>query len=302
MAFVVAFFGIYLIVRGYWKHGMAAFFAGVSWFLVATKILIPYFGGPGGAFGYWTYSQVGDNPAEAVKTIVTQPLKVMSQLFNPEVKANTLKAIFWPFFFLPLLSPIMIIGIPLILQRFLSDQTLYWQDNFHYTGTLSAILIMALTDVLGRIKKLPHPMAANLVLAISAASLIINLYNVPSRSLNSFADPNFWHLSGNEKVGYELLKTIPQEASVITQDRLIPHLSQRKYIYMLDYGQSFYNAEYIVIYSGSGTNPFATFADLRKYVEDKIEGKPYQLITETNGWVIWHNPGLRGQAPVEARL
>lgn len=300
MGFVVAFFGVYLAVKGYWKQGIVAFLAGTTWFALATQVFIKYFAGPTGGFGYWTYSNFGSNPFEAIKSIASEPVRAIGLLFTPEVKANTLKNIFMPWMFLPLVSPIIIIGLPLILQRFWSDQSLYWLADFHYTGTLSPILAMGAIDTLARIKNfIPNRnFAPQLVLAAACLMLIWHVDYIPQYQLRHLAESTYWQLSEGEKAGYRILKTIPQAASVSAQNSLLPHLSQRDYAYLIHNDQPFYYSQYIVFSAHPNLYPFETFEEGREYIESKLAGKGYQLIVNESGWLIWNNPAI-AEAPIE---
>lgn len=303
MGFVVAFFGVYLAVKGYLKQALIAFTAGVSWFLLATKVFIPYFAGPTGGFGYWTYSNFGDNPVEAIKNIFFNPTKAWHLLFNPEPKLTTLRAMFWPFLFLPLISPVMIIGVPLVLQRFWSDQSLYWLADFHYTGTISAILVMALTDTLARVKQfIPNQLfAKQVVLGLAGLSLLANLYYLPSRPLRHLAEPSYWYLSQSDRVGNRVLSAIPTDATISAQNSILPHITHRDYAYLIHKDQEFYYSEYIAISAHANLYPFTTFEEFRSYVEQKLAGKGYRLTVDESGWMIWENKQMNHRPPTTDR-
>jgi uncharacterized membrane protein len=299
MGFLVAFLGLYLLVKGYWRQGVAAFVGGVAWFGLAVDVFIPYFGrAGGGGFGYWTYSNFGNSPLEAIKTIVTHPIRAIQLLFTPDVKLYTLHAIFWPFLFLPLISPIMIVGIPLILQRFWSDQSLYWMANFHYTGTLAPILVMAATDSLARLKQRMSGRSWTdaAVWVVVFLMLAGNLYYAPKYQLRHLAEADYWQLSASDQTGRRVLATISPTASVSAQNSILPHLSQRNYAYLIHNDQPFYYSEYIVIAAGAKLYPFATFEMARAYVEEKLAGRGYELVVDEGDWLIWQNVQV-GQTP-----
>lgn len=300
---VVTSIGLYLFTQRYYKQAIIATLGGLTWFALATKVFIPYFAGPGGSFGYWTYSKLGSNPFAAIKTVITHPIQAAQLLVTPSIKADTLRSIFEVWFFLPLLSPIMIIGLPLILQRFWSDQSLYWMADFHYSGTVASILVLAMIDTLSRIKKyIPSKTTGNtMVLVVSILVLLANLHFLPRYQLRFLGEKSYWHLTSGDITGYKAIGLISEGASVSAQNGIIPHLSQRKYIYLIHEAQPLYLSEYIVIGNSASLLTSLKFEDFRKFIESKIAGHNYEVVFDENDWVVWHSPDMAGRAPVEAQ-
>ena len=292
MGIVVACVGLYLLVRRYYVQGLIAFTAGVSWFAIVTKFIIPYFAGPGGGFGYWTYSKLGNTPLLAIKNLITKPLAMAKLLITPQVKLDTLVSMFLPVLFLPIISPIFIIGLPLIAERFWSDQSLYWQANFHYNGMIAPILALGVIDTLANFRNwIPNrKLGQAVVLVLTVLILTLNVSNLPKYPLWNLTNPTWWQLSANDKVGYKVLATIPATSSITTQNTVLPHLTQRLYAYLVNPDTSFKYSEYIVIDLQSTISPFDSPASMRSYVETKIAGHGYQLVVDEGGWLIWHNP------------
>ncbi len=69
MGLVVAGFGLCLLARGAFRSGALLVAGGVAAVLVATKVLIPFFGGRDGF--YWRYEDLGDGPASALVHVLT---------------------------------------------------------------------------------------------------------------------------------------------------------------------------------------------------------------------------------------
>jgi uncharacterized membrane protein len=165
MGFVVAAFGVYLAAndltprrwhefwhelrqpRRYWLLLMVPI--GFGMVALVGDVIIPHFGGaPGRDF---TYTNFGPTTGAAVKQMVTHPTQVIVDLFSPAVKWQTLRWLFGPLLLLPLLSPISILAVPLIVERFLSDNPLYWGMPYHYNAFLLPILFLAAVDGAARL-------------------------------------------------------------------------------------------------------------------------------------------------------
>jgi len=234
MSLLVAFFGIYLLVLRHFKHGGILLFAGLAWFFTVTKLLIPFFAGKGHSFNYWNYDQLGSDLPSAAKTALTRPLYVLEIFFTPAVKVVTLVKTFGVTLGLSLLSPIIILAIPLVLERFLSTTSNHWQFYFHYGATVAPIVILAAADSLHRISRLKPfrkkgasharhvPVAASATLALLAVVLFaISPYTY-------VFEPSQYRLTSSDKAGYRMIAAVPDDASVCTTNRLAPHLGSHQ--------------------------------------------------------------------------
>ena len=229
MSIVVAFFGIYLLITKQFKHGLILLSAGIVWFLVATKIFIPLFAGGGRVFNYWSYTQLGVDLPSALIAIATNPFFALSLLFLPLVKVVTFVKTFGVLLGLTFFSPLVILAVPFILERFLSSNENYWQFNYHYGATLTPILIMAAADGIQRISnyKILHKLrlirfstGISCLLAIIAVALFI------ISPMNFIFKPSNYSFTEDEKRGHMITKRLPIQKSICTTNHIAPHLGK----------------------------------------------------------------------------
>lgn len=230
LTFLVASFGIVFLLDRQWRLGVLLALSGGLWFLLVTKVLIPFING-GRKFGYWTYTQFGPDPFSAAATAFKRPLFVLENLFYPKAKLKTGFYFFAPFLFLPLLSPLIILAVPLVAERFLSTNQNYWFLDFHYTATLSPIVAIAGIDSLSRLSKIFKK--RHMAEVASVAVMLISVYLLPRFPLSRLTQIDYWRLSQSDQIGQQMLEMIPDEASVVAQDTISPHLTHRKEIYEL---------------------------------------------------------------------
>jgi uncharacterized membrane protein len=290
----VFFFGVYLLATRQLKQGLISMLAGVVWFFAAIKIFLPFFIEPhamranrvGSYYRYWSYNQFGPDPWGAFKTIARDPLLVIRTLFSPQTKLYTYWYIFHPFLFLAFFSPLFILAIPLIAERFLSENSQFWGTDFHYSATLTPVVIMASVDSLAhaarRIKKID---SRYLVIPVSIMALIINLYLLPRFPLWNLTRSDYRQLSPSDLTGREALSLIPPTASVVAQAAITPHLSHRRLIFMLNPLASIPDADFIVASERINPYPFQSFQDIKYYL-DAQQARGYRKIFEEEGWVI----------------
>jgi uncharacterized membrane protein len=145
MCFFVLAFGVWLLLVRHWRQGVAAMLAGVIWYPIVTKLIIPSMAG-GGSFRYWRYQDLGDSASGALLRIAGSiTLPVVVALNNPE-KATTMAFMFGAFLWLSLYSPLLVLTVPLLAERMLSSTTSLWGTSGHYSLTIAPVLAMAAAE------------------------------------------------------------------------------------------------------------------------------------------------------------
>src|SRR5205085_3750259 len=139
---LVAFFGIFVAVKGRRALGAAIAAYGVAAYLLITKVAMPHFAGPGHGFAYWSYDQLGPDLPSALWQMVRHPWATVQLFVTPGVKWHTLLAIFAPFLFLPFGSSLILLTVPLLSERFFSSGHQYWVIGYHYSATIAPILAL----------------------------------------------------------------------------------------------------------------------------------------------------------------
>jgi uncharacterized membrane protein len=168
MGLLVAGIGVWLaltagkrepMVSRQWLVGIGLVVAGVAWTAFATYVLIPAFGGNGDY--YWAYGAapggvvgLGNNVPQVIEYIVRHPVGSFLMLFNSPLKRQTLKYLLAAFGFLPLLSPVFIMVIPLLVERMLNTKfDNWWVMAFQYNSYLVVPLVLAAVDGAARLDR-----------------------------------------------------------------------------------------------------------------------------------------------------
>jgi uncharacterized membrane protein len=127
--------------------------AGGAYTALATYVLIPAFGGQGDF--YWAYSSLGHNLPQAVGHIVSHPGQFVRMMFSPPGKLYTLKWLFAVFCFLPLLSPLALVALPLLVERMQAGPAFaaWWGIRGQYNAFVVVILVFAAVDGAARLDR-----------------------------------------------------------------------------------------------------------------------------------------------------
>jgi uncharacterized membrane protein len=299
MCLLVVFFGIYLMIQKFFKEDSVFHFwegfvlagVGVFAFWLEIYVLIPFFKG-GGHYSYWFYSDIGASPLQALANVFIHPLKVFGVLFANFKKIRTLFFMFGPFLFLPFFSPLLILTIPLIGEKMLSDDTSFWGFMFHFAAVLSPVLTMAAADGLSVISKWlsknnPNVLFQNKIVPISAVILFLNIGGVAMfRPLKNLAYPSYYRFTESDLAGTRAIKTIPPEASVLAQDAIVPHLSHRQIINSLNQ-EAILNPvkdQFIIACPNINTWPLQP-SDIEIFINESMK-KGFRKVFDEKGWIV----------------
>ncbi len=280
----VLFFGIYLLCapseinqHNQKKIGVSIIICATLYLFLAVKILMPYFGG--GLLHTYYYNQFGTTPKEIIITIFTQPLFTLSAIFTAQ-KMTYLFWLFAPVAFLPFLSwRSLILLIPGLAENLLANHAPQFSSLYHYDALLvSGIFIGAIYGIKTLMDRRPF---ASLQWILIGAMGITFLIRSP---LTLFHFPVTLFQTNQEQVILNsIVDTLPPQASVSSFTRLVPHLANRKKIYLLGLEPE---APDFVIIDGSDLSGFANPEVFQAYADNYVLSKHYQFQEIGNRYFI----------------
>ena len=119
---------------------------GLAWSVLAIAVIIPHFN-PAHHYPYWNDGGVigpGGHPSLAA---------LWHQLAHAGTeKLWTTYLILLPVAFLALRSPLVLIAVTSLALRFLSTNTYFWGDGWHYNATVMPIVFLAAVDGMARFR------------------------------------------------------------------------------------------------------------------------------------------------------
>jgi uncharacterized membrane protein len=152
LALVVAAFGIYALILGRRRLGAALFLVGAASFGLLTDVVVPALAA-GGVYPHWSYQELGPGPGPALRYVVAHPITTLRLMVTPRAKLGLLAWTFLPGGLLALLSPIVVLAVPELVERVLSQRESVWQTNFQYGAPLAPIVGLAVIDGLWRAER-----------------------------------------------------------------------------------------------------------------------------------------------------
>jgi uncharacterized membrane protein len=233
MGFLLCMVAIILVAQRQFRLAGALAVVGIASFEVITKLIIPGFA-PDGTWQYWAYPALGGDLQSAVAHIAIHPLGTARLLVSATAKRVLLVCLFLPPMLLALVSPYVLLAIPILAERLLSDRQFLWTINFQYNAILAPIIVLATVDTLARIAR-----ATTAVGRISRVAVIFlfSLTVVGGTAVASNLYPLRYLFVGQDgsapartRAAAEIVRLIPPHVCVEADDRLIPHLIGRDYL------------------------------------------------------------------------
>ena len=237
-------------------HLLAYAVFGLAYFLIINMVVMPKIGGQ----GISRYSHLGSNYAEIALQLVTHPGETLRILFtntNAHPNINPRKAEFYfcalaSGMLLTLLKPnYLFMLIPLIVQKMFSIDPMLWGISVHYNVEFVPVLIVSsFLVILGLKKQLPRLVLA---LALLLSTILTTFYTIGEPNsmvlldqICVFQGRHYQQRKFDVKYARQLIRQIPDDASVSAASMFVPHLALREKIYDLD-NRPNPHADYVLI-------------------------------------------------------
>ena len=233
MALIALGFGAYaLLGKRDWRLGTAVMVGSLGAFFALVRLVIPAFAG-GVSYAYFSarYSQFGSTPVQILGTAISHPVRVLRTIVQAK-KLAFLAGIFGPVLGLNALSGFAaLILLPPLAYLLLSN----YEPQFSFTNQYAAPLIpLVLGSALLGISRL-SPGAQKLVApAVVLSSLVFAAFFGDLPFSRRF-DPGLFRQEPRYTAFARSLDAIPADASVAAENDLTPHLSNRRFIYDIEY-------------------------------------------------------------------
>jgi len=212
MGLPVAALGLwYWLARGHCRAGLAIATAGFAWSLLAIKVIVPAFHDADSPF-YAYYATIGGSPEGVLKTALTDPGAIASQLFTH----TDLGYLVWlsaPLAGLFVLAPgLTAVALPQLLTNGLSDSPAMSGPQHQYVAAVIPFLIAATVIGLSRLSRdRQGPWAGS-----PAAVALWYQDPVPAKHVAALDDA---------------IALVPDDAPVSATNKAGSHLSARRYFY-----------------------------------------------------------------------
>lgn len=237
--------------------GYAAF--SIVYFFVINMVVMPKLGGSGGGFARYAY--LGDNYAEIAKYLVSHPSELVRILFTNTlgkphydgIKAEFYLCALATGMIFTLLKPnYFLMLVPLIAQKMLASDRLFWGISFQYSVEFMPVLVISSFLVIVKVKK--HLPQLLLACALLLSTVLTTFYTVGVPRALILVDQlcvyqgrHYEQKEFDAQYARQLIKKIPDDASVCAGRMFVPHLALRPEIYDFNSVAQQVRTDYVMI-------------------------------------------------------
>jgi uncharacterized membrane protein len=240
---------------------IAGIVVSIVYFIILFKVFIPAIESPDKQYSLFNYSALGANPGEALLFIIEHPYDAVKMFFVNHLNDPAYDGVKAEFYWVYLISggailflrpQYLIWFIPIVAQKVLNDDPFRWGIATYYSIEVVTLLPISvfLTLIAIKWKNLQN----SLIIVVCIATVAMTIHKLDAHNCRipwtrvpakeKFYDKRFYLPPFNIKNVNKLLANIPPDAKVSASNMLLPHISQRRYIY---YFPTVKDAEYIVI-------------------------------------------------------
>ena len=267
---VAAFFvGLFMLTKKQYRPGLMVMGLTGAYFLLATKVLMPAFGG--GLVRLDRYAQFGGTASGIAASVILQPSLTAATLFQWS-KLQYIGNLLLPVAFLPLLAPLtLILLIPGLLQNLLTNFSLQFSNVYQYDSILIPFIFVGVIWAVNWL--LTKKMSEKVLLPLVVFCAVTGFIWYSPLSPKNFPWPKFFNSRTADF--NKLVAAIPATASVAAHTNLVPHLTHRANIYMAGYEPTL--MDYVILDS-QDLFGFQTKNDLDSYLDNYAQTGEYDVV------------------------
>ncbi len=220
--------------------GYAAF--SMAYFLIINMIVMPALGSSGAGFS--RYAHLGDNYLDIAKNLLLNPGETLRLLYANTSGSPSFDGVKEEFYLcalatgllLTLLKPnYLIMLVPLIGQKMLAVDTNFWGISFQYSVEFMPVLIISSFLVIAKLRKQMWRLVLSGGLLLSV--LLTTFYTIGVPKSTVFLDQlcvyqgrHYEQKKFDARYARELIRQIPNDATVCAASMFVPHLAMRDWI------------------------------------------------------------------------
>jgi len=308
-----------------WRVGVSLVALSVVWLVV--ELVVMHIASPlGHSPTASRYDYLGNGPVQAALYLLTHPVQVVREHVLDPGGVYYLRSLLSPAAYLPLLSPLTLaIAAPALAINLLSSSAAMRSGLYQYNADIVPVLVLAAIETIALVAWASQRLAVLLqptgrrsasdalerwrarataisvrgftvsrvvVLALVLLTLIFSLREQRAHGYLPLAHGFTWpQQTAHTRIADDLLTRIPPEASVSAQTELVPHVSQRRFIYQYPYGVD--QSDIVFLDVTGDFYPFPSPAAYAASVQSLLAGGSFHVVAAQDGYLLL----AKGSAP-----
>ncbi|MFI1653811.1 DUF2079 domain-containing protein [Streptomyces sp. NPDC020472] len=224
MGLTVAMVGAVLFLKGRRRLGAALAGFGVAAFALTVLVLIPA-ASRLGQYDYWAKIEKTGQGADTSFGQVIGDALVSGERWEMVFYLLAITG------FLALRSPLVLLVLPTLGWRFLSQDANHWGMHWHYSAVLMPVVFLALVDGVRSVRTSPRAWLVsygNVVVPVATAVALVLAANLPLRELTK---PETYRTDARTLEARAAVDAVPEGASVEADVSLLAHLTADHRVY-----------------------------------------------------------------------
>jgi uncharacterized membrane protein len=263
------------------------------------------------------FGALGASPTQVAVTLLTHPLMVLRDYVFSHDGVYYLRTLLSPLGYLPVLSPwAMLIAGPALAINLLSSDPAMRAGIYHYNSEIAPVLVFAAIDAVvwisaasgwlsrrfapqvGRLSRLVAERAGAwgkriarwqapqvVMLGLTLFAFIFGVYEQRQRGYTPLTAGFTWPTeSAHTRLADKFIAMIPQDASVCGQSDLLPHLSNRRFVYLFPYMMT--QADYVLLDVTGNIYPQTGRGAYAQQVMALLRDPNYHAIAAQDGYLL----------------
>jgi len=281
--------------------GLILAFWGMFWSTLTITVIIPHFNGAH-VYPYWT-----DGGALSPSGPGGLGSAVSQLGASWPAKLRTTLLILLPVGFVALGSPLGLVAVPSLLLRFVSTNSAYWGDGFHYNATVMPIVFLAAVDALARLQARsarsgqrgahgdrppgPAPPWARITTrwAVPAVMVVAAVAILPEFPLSGVWQPATYQIGPHVQAEDAAMAQVPSGATVEATLTMVAPLAARDDTYWI--GNAGNPAPRYIVFDATNSGWSPEPANPLAFVEARHPGRRYQPVFSDNGVYVFRRIG-----------
>lgn len=229
VALVLVIIGLLIALRGDRRIGFGVSAASLAWYVVATRVVIPWQNGIGPFYDSF-FGTLGTTPSGVAYNVVRHPGAAWDVVRHKD-RTEYLWHMLGPLAFIPLLSPsTFAIAVPMLAVDLLTSFPYARDAHFHYSALVLVGFMIATVEGVARLPTIQ--IRRGLVGTIVVTSVLASVAWGPLPISREYRN-GWWplHSDPRQATNEAAMRAVPANAAVSASYIYVPHLAHRVRIY-----------------------------------------------------------------------
>lgn len=288
VSLLILMLGLYIF---FWLRqrqiGAITALAGLSWFLICTQFILPYYSGlPVSPFLH-RLAIFGPTVTQSLLNLLRDPILLVQWLRQPEI-ITYLLGLLSTTGFVSLCAPLLLsVAAPLLAINIFSTWSWTYSEGAHYSASIVPFIIVSGIYGVGFLSRqfskwwgIPRRWTLK---GLAILVLLISSYHhyqigVSPLALTFYPPP----ITAHDRLARDFIALIPSDASVSAQSGLYPHIAHREKAYFFP---AINDARYVFLDATISSYPL-TVEELYTEIQELLNSQEFAVLAAKDGYLL----------------